>query len=159
MNQFNEYMRVLEALEKHNVDYILVGGFAVILFGMQRLTRDIDIFVKMAPENIEKLRKALHALFEDPSIEEITLGELEQYPVIRYGTPNGFYIDILARLGEVAAFDDLDYEAVEIQGTQIKVATPETLYRLKKDTVRPEDKIDAMFLKEIIKTRKANHFD
>ena len=159
MNHFNEYMRVLEALEKHNVDYILVGGFAVILFGMQRLTRDIDIFVKMAPENIEKLRKALHALFEDPSIEEITLGELEQYPVIRYGTPNGFYIDILARLGEVAAFDDLDYEAVEIQGTQIKVATPETLYRLKKDTIRPEDKIDAMFLKEIIKTRKANHSD
>lgn len=159
MNQFNEYMRVLEALEKHNVDYILVGGFAVILFGMQRLTRDVDIFVKMAPENIEKLRKALHALFNDPSIEEITLGELEQYPVIRYGTPNGFYIDILARLGEVAAFDDIDYEAVEIQGTQIKVATPETLYRLKKDTVRPEDKIDAMFLKEIIKTRKANHFD
>lgn len=159
MNQFNEYMRVLEALEKQNVDYILVGGFAVILFGMQRLTRDIDIFIEMAPENIEKLRKALQSVFEDPSIEEITLGELEQYPVIRYGTPNGFYIDILARLGEVATFDDLEYEAVEIQGTQIKVATPETLYRLKKDTVRPEDKIDAMFLKEIIKTREANHSD
>jgi len=159
MSQFSEYMRVLESLEKHNVAYILVGGFAVILFGMQRLTRDVDIFVKMAPENIEKLRKALQALFEDPSIEEITLGELEEYPVIRYGTPDGFYIDILARLGEVAAFDDLDYEAVDIEGTRIKIATPESLYRLKKDTARPEDKIDAMFLKEIIKTRKANHSD
>lgn len=159
MSQFNEYMRVLKAFEKHDVDYILVGGFAVILFGMQRLTRDIDIFVKMVPENIEKLRKALHALFEDPSIEEITLSDLEQYPVIRYGTPNGFCIDILARLGEAATFDDLEYEAVEIQGTQIKVATPEALYRLKKDTVRPEDKIDAMFLKEIIKRRGANHSD
>ncbi len=159
MSQFNEYMRVLKAFEKQNVDYILVGGFAVILFGMQRLTRDIDIFIKMAPENIEKLRKALHALFEDPSIEEITLSDLEQYPVIRYGTPNGFCIDVLARLGEVATFDDLEYEAVEIQGTQIKVATPEALYRLKKDTVRPEDKIDAMFLEEIIKRRGANRSD
>jgi predicted nucleotidyltransferase len=159
MSQFNEYMRVLGAFEKQNVDYILVGGVAVILFGMQRLTRDIDIFVKMAPENIEKLRKALHTLFEDPSIEEITLRDLEQYPVIRYGTPNGFCIDILARLGEVATFDDLEYEVVEIEGTQIKVATPEALYRLKKDTVRPEDKIDAMFLKEVIKRRGSNRSD
>lgn len=159
MSQFNEYMRVLKAFEKQHVDYILVGGFAVILFGLQRLTRDIDIFVKMVPENIEKLRKALHALFEDPSIEEITLSDLEEYPVIRYGTPNGFCIDILARLGEVATFDDLEYEVVEIQGTQIKLATPEALYYLKKDTVRPEDKIDAMFLKELINRRGANRSD
>ena len=126
---------------------------------MQRLTRDIDIFVKMTFKNIEKLRKALHALFEDASIEEITLSDLEQYPVIRYGTPNGFCIDILARLGEVATFDCLEYETVEILGTRIRVATPEALYRLKKDTVRPEDKIDAMFLKEIIKRREANRSD
>lgn len=159
MSQFNEYMRVLKAFEKQHVDYILVGGFAVILFGLQRLTRDIDIFVKMVPENIEKLRKALHALFEDPSIEEITLSDLEEYPVIRYGTPNGFCIDILARLGEVATFDDLEYEVVEIEGTQIKLATPEALYYLKKDTVRPEDKIDAMFLKELINRRGANRSD
>jgi hypothetical protein len=106
MNQFRQYIRVLEALEEQDVDYILVGGFAVIFFGMQRLTRDIDIFVKMAPENIEKLRKALLSVFEDPCIEEITLADLEQYPVIRYGTPNGFYLDILARLREVATFDD-----------------------------------------------------
>jgi hypothetical protein len=159
MSQFNEYLRVLEALEKENVDYILVGGFAVILFGMQRLTRDVDIFVKMTPENIEKLRKGLLSLFEDPSIEEITLADLEQYPVIRYGTPHGFFVDILGRLGEVPTFDDLEYKVMDIQGTQIKVATPETLYRLKKDTVRPEDKVDAMFLREIIKRRQVNHSD
>jgi len=150
-NQFNEFMRVLKALEEHKVDYILVGGFAVILYGMQRLTRDIDIFVRMAPQNIEQLRRALKSVFKDSSIEEITLSALQEYPVIRYGSPNNFYIDILARLGEVATYDDLEYEAIEIQGVQIKVATPETLYRLKKDTVRSEDKMDAMFLKELIK--------
>jgi len=141
----------LKALEEHKVDYILVGGFAVILYGMQRLTRDIDIFVRMAPQNIEQLRRALKSVFKDSSIEEITLSALQEYPVIRYGSPNNFYIDILARLGEVATYDDLEYEAIEIQGVQIKVATPETLYRLKKDTVRSEDKMDAMFLKELIK--------
>jgi predicted nucleotidyltransferase len=157
MTEFHEYVRVLEALEKEKVDYVLVGGFAVILHGMQRLTRDIDIFVKMVPQNIEKLRNALQSLFQDPSIEKITIEDLREFPVIRYGSPKGFYIDILARLGDVATYYDLEYEVVDFQGIKIKIATPEILYRIKKDTVRPEDKIDAMFLEELIKTKKGDH--
>ena len=44
-DQFDEFIKVLEALNKHEVDYVLIGGVAVILHGMQRLTRDVDIFV------------------------------------------------------------------------------------------------------------------
>ncbi|MFW9916764.1 MAG: nucleotidyl transferase AbiEii/AbiGii toxin family protein [Candidatus Thorarchaeota archaeon] len=154
MAQLTDYIRVLKAFEESKVDYILVGGFAIILHGMQRLTRDIDVFVKMVPENIEKLRKALHSVFEDPSIEEITLDELQRYPVIRYGTPHGFFIDIMSRLGDVATYDDTQFEIVEFEETKIKIATPEALYHLKKNTVRPEDKRDAMFLRELIKADK-----
>jgi predicted nucleotidyltransferase len=57
-----DFIKVLEALEKHEVDYILIGGVAVILYGMQRLTRDVDVFLKSVPENIDKLRKALHSI-------------------------------------------------------------------------------------------------
>ena len=154
MGQLTDYIRVLKAFEESKVDYILVGGFAVILYGMQRLTRDIDIFVKMVPENIAQLRKALHTIFEDPSIEEITLDDLQKYPVIRYGTPQGFFIDIMSRLGDVATFDDVEFEVVDFEETKIKIATPEALYRLKKDTVRPEDKRDAIFLRELIKSNR-----
>jgi hypothetical protein len=84
------------------------------------------------------------------------LNDLNDYPVIRYGTPSGFYIDIMSRLGEVATYENLEFEIIEYQGIRIKVATPETLYKLKKDTIRDKDKIDAEFLKELIKTRKAN---
>ncbi|MDM8525545.1 hypothetical protein QUF80_19420 [Desulfococcaceae bacterium HSG8] len=38
-------------------------------------------------------------------MEEITFREISEYPVIRYGTPNGFYIDIMTRIGEVAVYD------------------------------------------------------
>jgi len=102
MNQFESYMRVVKAFEKYELDYVLVGGFAVILYGMQRLTRDIDIFIKMVSQNINKLRKSLKSIFNDPSIEDITLGELQKYPVIRYGSPNGLVVDILSRLGNIA---------------------------------------------------------
>ena len=45
-DQFSDFIAVLEALDKHEVDYILIGDVAIILHGMERLTRDIDIFVK-----------------------------------------------------------------------------------------------------------------
>jgi len=157
MGQLTDYIRVLKAFEESKVDYILVGGFAVILYGMQRLTRDIDIFVKMIPENIEQLRKALHSVFEDPSIDEITYDDLQKYPVIRYGTPHSFFIDIMSCLGDVATYDDVEFEVVDFEETKIKIATPEALYHLKKDTVRPEDKRDAIFLRELIKTKKGHH--
>lgn len=156
-DQFRQFIKVLKAFNVHGVDYILLQG-------MGRLTRDIDIFVKMAPDNINKLRSALYAVFNDNSIEKITLEELNKYPVIRYGTPYGFYIDIMARLGETAAYDDLEFKIVEYQGVRIRVATPETLYKLKKDTLRDKDKIDPEFLKELIRAREKesspeNHFD
>ena len=48
---------MFQALKKADVRYILIGGFAVVLYGMQRLTRDIDIFVEMVPDNVENLEK------------------------------------------------------------------------------------------------------
>jgi hypothetical protein len=155
-DQFEDFIKVLEAFEKYEVDYILVGGVAVILHGMQRLTRDVDVFINIIPENIVKLRKALHSIYNDPSIEEITLSELNDYPVIRYGTPSGFYIDIMARLGEVATYDSLKYEIIDYNGIKIKIATPETLYQLKRDTLRDKDKIDAVFLRELIEAKRVN---
>ncbi len=79
-DQFEQFISVLDALGKHKVEYILVGGVAVILHGIERLTRDIDIFVKMEQNNIERLRNALHSIFDDESIDEITLEELQEYP-------------------------------------------------------------------------------
>jgi hypothetical protein len=154
VDQFTNFMKVLEAFDKQGVDYILIGGVAVILYGLQRLTQDIDIFIRMDIKNIEQLRKALYLVFKDPSIEEITLNELNKYPVIRYGTSNGFFIDIISRLGEVANYEDLEYEVIDCQSIKIRVATPESLYKLKKDTIRHKDKVDAIFLKELIEERR-----
>lgn len=153
-NQLKNFLRVLDALDKQKVQYILVGGVAVILHGIERLTRDIDIFVKMDDKNIQRLRKALLSIFEDESIEEITLEELKEFAVIRYGTPDDFYIDIMARIGEVAVYEDLEYETIHYEGIKIKIATPETLYHLKKDSIRYKDKFDAAYLKDFIDIRQ-----
>lgn len=158
-DQFRNFISVLESFDQQRVEYILIGGVAMVLHGMERLTRDIDISVKMDAENIEKLRKALYQVFKDDSIEEITLQELDKYPVIRYGTPQNFYVDIMARIGEMFTYEDLEYEIVNYQSIKIKIATPDTLYKLKKDTIRDRDKIDAAFLRELIRARSADNPD
>ena len=153
MEFFENFLGILKALWQEKVEYILIGGFAVIIHGMPRVTQDLDIFVKMTPGNIDKLKKALKTVFNDDSIDGITIGDLNDYSVIRYGTPDGFYIDILGRIGEVAAYDDLEYETITIEGIQVRIAAIETLYWLKKDTLRLADRRDAAFLDSLIQRK------
>ncbi len=153
--QFNEFLRLLKALEEHQVKYVLVGGVAVIIHGMERLTRDIDLFIQNTHLNIQNLQRALNSLYNDDSINEITFSELEKYPVIRYGTPEDFYIDIITRLGEAIAFEEIKYEIIEYQGIGVKIASPESLYLMKKNTYREKDKLDILFLQELIYARNS----
>ena len=62
----------------------------------------------------------------------------------------------MTHIGEVFDYDDLEWQIVEYAGVAINIATPETLFRLKRDTVRHKDKVDALFLEELIRYRKLN---
>ena len=151
---YNKFWEIIKSLNERDVDYILIGGYAVILYGMSRLTQDLDIIIKMNDANISRLRSALNDVFKDKDIDEITLGELEDYAVIRYGSPAGFNIDLMAGIGEVANYGSIKFEEKVFDGHLVKIATPEALFELKKNTVRPEDKRDAFFLKSLIDGRK-----
>jgi hypothetical protein len=132
----------------------VIGGVAMISHGLPRLTRDLNLILKMTEENIEKLREALMSIYVDSSIEEITLTELNKYSVIRYGTPDNFYLDLMARIGEAADFGSLNKETREIEGVSMVLATAESMLDLKKNTMRPEDKRDADFLIRLIEAKK-----
>jgi hypothetical protein len=140
---------LLAALEDENVEYVLVGAVAMDVLGIGRLTEDIALFVRPTSDNIDRLRRALRRVWQDPSIEEITAADLAgDYPAIQYVAPDGTPIDILSRLGEAFAFEDLSATVYSYGDVNVKVATPETLYRMKRDTVRLRDKADAQMLKE-----------
>ncbi|HKY21477.1 MAG TPA: nucleotidyl transferase AbiEii/AbiGii toxin family protein [Vicinamibacterales bacterium] len=147
---FAEAMRILAAFERHGVAYVLVGSMAMAAQGIVRATRDIDVFVRADEVNIARLRAALREVFDDPEIDRISAADLAgDYPAIQYVPPAGdYWIDILARLGEAVRYADLESDVVQIEGTAIRVATPRTLYRMKRDTVRPQDHADAQLLKQ-----------
>jgi hypothetical protein len=107
--------------------------------------RDLDIFIAPEPDNIERLKTALRSVFDDPCIDDITATDLlGEYPAVQYVPPSGnFHIDILTRLGELFDFASLESERVDFDGVSVPTVTPETLYRMKKGTVRPKDWGDA----------------
>lgn len=148
MDALDDALRVIASLNEGGVDYIVVGGVALNVHGLVRATEDLDIFVRPDPENIERLRQALRTVWADPDIDQITAEDLcGDYPAVRYGPPEGtLYLDILTRLGEATHFSDLQAEEKEIEGVRVRVATPRSLYRMKRDTVRPIDRADAMAL-------------
>jgi hypothetical protein len=149
--EFEEVRRILAAFEREEVRYVLIGSMAMAAHGLIRATRDVDVFVAPDPANVECLRRALRGLFEDdPNVELITAEDLGgEYPAIEYSPPHGrYWLDILARLGEAFRFEDLESEVILIQGVRVRVATPRTLYRMKKGTVRPQDHLDAAVLRE-----------
>lgn len=58
-NIFNDDFRdFIRALNNHKVDYLLVGGYAVILHGYRRSTGDMDVWVKNDKQNYQKLSRA-----------------------------------------------------------------------------------------------------
>lgn len=149
MDAIDDALRVIQSLNDAGVDYVVVGGVAINLHGLVRATEDLDLFVRPDRDNIERLRRALRAVWSDPDIEQITAEDLcGDYPAVRYGPPEGtLSLDILTRLGEATAFADLEVEEKVIAGVRIRVATPRTLYRMKKNTVRPIDRGDALALR------------
>lgn len=154
---FDTFLKVLDALARAEVDYVLIGGYAVIIHGLPRFTEDMDLFIRLEHDNVARLRYALQEVFQDISLEELTCEEIEQHPVIRYGAPNGFIIDVIARIGDMYTFDDLAYDLIEIEGHPLRIATPETLLRMKQGTVRPQDHRDAAFLRELLaRQRRSN---
>lgn len=57
-------------------------------------------------------------------------------------------VDIVTHLGEAFCFDDLEDESREFCGIRVRVVTPSMLYRMKKATVRMQDRYDAAWLKQ-----------
>ena len=49
MMDFEEAKRILAALERESVQYVLVGSIAMAAHGLVRATRDLDFFVSLLP--------------------------------------------------------------------------------------------------------------
>ena len=137
--------KILAAFGEEGVRYLVFGGVAVNLHGLPRFTEDLDVFIEPTRENVEAVKRALRRVYDDPNIDEISADDLVgDYPAVQYVPPEGtFHVDILTRLGEAFRYADLEPDTTSLDGVLVRLVSPRTLYRMKKDTVRPKDRLDA----------------
>lgn len=92
----DEIVQLWKALAKHNVRYIMVGGFAVNFHGFSRTTGDLDMWIEDSPENRESLAKAFSEMFEEDYSSFKTLEFIPGWSSFRF--ESGFEIDIMTDL-------------------------------------------------------------
>ena len=63
MEIHRDFKEFIELLLSHQVEFMVVGGYAVAAHGRPRYTGDIDFFVRKSPENAKRIVAALHAFF------------------------------------------------------------------------------------------------
>lgn len=150
MVDLDKVLDLVRAMNKEGVEYITFGAIALGVHGLPRATEDADFFVAPERENIERLKRAIRQVWDDPEVENISYDDLAgDYPAVRYGPPSDdFTIDFLTRLGDAYSYATLAWEMGELEGVPVRVVTPKTLYEMKKNTVRHKDRFDAEMLRE-----------
>jgi len=82
-HDFKEFLRLLNA---HNVEYLLIGGYAVGYYGYPRATADMDIWVAVNPANAERIVATLKEFgFDLPELSPQLF--LKEWQIIRLGVP------------------------------------------------------------------------
>jgi hypothetical protein len=138
---FNDDFRdFIQAMNNHNVEYILVGGYAVILHGYRRVTGDMDIWVNRTKENYSKIAHAF-AEFGLPLFDmtEAKFLNIDAADVFSYGRPP-VSIDIITKLKGVE-FDDAFPQAQVFneEGLEIRFLHLNNLIEAKKAAGRHKD--------------------
>jgi len=136
-----DFKELLALLSKHEVRYLVVGGYAVAFHGHPRYTKDLDVWIETSRENAENLLRALRD-FGFGAVGLTTEDFLSPDYVIQLGYPPN-RVDLLTSAGGVdfAACYAARVE-VDVEGTTISFIDLESLKRNKRAAGRLQDLAD-----------------
>ncbi len=158
----NPFLRVIEALNQHQVRYVVVGGFAAYMHGSRRVTVDLDLIVDLTPSEARKAVEALLAAglqarlpvnpveFADSVKRQswITEKQMVVFSFLDPQTP-GFIVDLFVNM-------PMDFEGLyarkkmlSVENLQVPICGLEDLIALKRLAGRPQDLLDVETLRTI----------
>ena len=142
-----DYKEMLQSLQKHDVDYILVGAYALAAQGYPRSTMDIDIWVNPNKGNSSNLYKAL-VDFGAP-IEDINEDTFKEKGIIFQIGVAPCRIDIITEISGGIEFTEANTRSIKtkIAGVSLNILSVEDLIKNKEATGRPKDIEDAKILR------------
>ena len=158
------YFDELGEFHRQKVDYLVVGGLAVNLYGIPRVTQDIDILISFEKKNVEKLMDILKRLdylprvpvdpmlLADPRTRKTWIKEKHMKVFSLYHKHNNF------KVIDIMIFTPVSYEAakpnrttVDVKDIKIHLIGLDDLIQMKKVSGREQDLSD---IKAIEKLKK-----
>lgn len=148
--------RIIETLDRHEVDYLLVGGLAASAHGAQRITYDFDALADHRDENLDRLAAALtelgafyrsEGLSDDearaitPPIDRVLL---RNFSIATWRTDAGD-LDVMTQMvgadGTPRQYDELLTASVEgtLSGVSVRVAALDDIIASKRHANRGKD--------------------
>ena len=151
----DEHVEMLKLLIKHQVAFIIVGGYAVIHYGYARTTGDMDIWLEMSDKNKTKLIRAFNEYgIEKEDLEKLNLltfnEELESF----YIGQEPFKMDFITRISNVNFSEGIkEASFVHLDSITIPILHYQHLILSKINTDRLKDKADVEELQRIRKQK------
>ena len=145
-----DYIDMLKCLNKAGVDYILVGGWAVNMYGYIRATVDLDIWILADAENARKVYAAL-VEFGAP-VAEMKPDDFAEYGMIFQIGVAPCRVDIISKISGVSYADAVNRAVPKtIDGVPVRIISLDDLIANKKASGRTKDIADVEVLEGLRK--------
>jgi hypothetical protein len=154
---------MLEALARHKVKYVVVGGFAAIFHGAAHLTFDLDITPEQSRANLDRLSAALTDLGARVRTDAVDEGlpfshsgeSLGKGRVWNLQTDHGD-LDLTIMPSGTEGYDDLvtDAAAATVLGVHVMVASLRDVIRSKEAADRPKDHLALPTLRRLLEAQE-----
>jgi predicted nucleotidyltransferase len=155
---------LLRSLAEGGVDFVVIGGIALVLQGSARLTRDLDIVFASDPAHLDALGEVLVEV--DARLREVdgevpfipdarTLGNVE---LLTLTTSSG-WLDVHRRVPGIADYESVRERAerMDLDGVSVLVASLDDLIAMKRAAGRARDLADVGELEAIKGLRRRTH--
>lgn len=157
---------IIIGLADAQVDFVIAGGVACVLQGVERFTLDLDIAVNLTPKNLSRFLSVMKTQglvprvpvqpesLIDPEVRKMMIEEKNAlvFTFIDLNDPRR-HVDLFLR--DDLSFDRLNakVDKVSLDGREVKVTSVEKLLQIKQsiDPLRDKDILDIIALKRLLK--------
>lgn len=152
------FLRILELLDRHGVEFVVVGGVAAVLQGAPVTTFDIDALVRVDAANADRLLAALEAL--EARYREHTSIKPTRADVLAGGhlllMTNSGPLDVLGFIGRGKRFEDVAdaVATIAVGALSVRVLGIEALIEEKKALGRDKDLAVVRLLEAVLRRRR-----
>ncbi len=159
-NTVKESHTLLKHLTDNRVEFVIIGGYAAVVYGSSMVTEDLDLCVPFSRENMHNLLNALsdahpsHRMIGDNLPLSESAKQLSSFRNLYLTTDFG-YLDLLGSVAGIGSYEDVikESEPIELFDFSCQVLKIDALIRAKEEMKRPKD-LETVKQLKVIKSQK-----